>query len=102
MISPNLDEGIQFHSHDLDTPLLSMTLSRTDFYNKMINHLMKTTNSRVEMNTKIVDVEIKCDRAIFHTKNGKDYSCLVVVRADSTISTVSRSLSIGLFDKKLN
>lgn len=101
IMSPNLDEGVTFHSDDLDKPLTGITLNRTDFDNKMINHLMSTTNCKVKMKTEVVDVEIKDDRAIVHAKDGKRYLSLVVIGADSTISTVSKSLGIGLFDPKL-
>jgi len=101
IMSPNLDKGVYFHSDDPNKPLTAMSLNRTDFDNKMINHLMSTTNCEVKMKTEVIDVEIKGDRAIVHTKDGKKYSCLMVVGADSAISTVSKSLGIGLFDPTL-
>lgn len=101
IMSPNLKEGVLVHSDDIEKPLTTMTLNRTDFDNKMIKHLMSTTNCKVKMNTEVVDVEIDSDRAIVHVKNDNKYTCLVVVGADSTISTVSKSLGIGLFDPKL-
>lgn len=101
IMSPNLDEGVSFHSDELNKPLIAMVRNRTDFDNKMINRLISTTNCEVKMKTEVVDVEIKGDRATVHTKDGKKYSCLVVVGADSTISTVSKRLGIGLFDPKL-
>jgi len=101
LISPNLNDKISFTSENLDKPLLAMALNRTDFDNKLLNYLISTTDCKVKMGTEVVNVQIKNDKAVVLTRDGKKYSSLMVVGADSTVSTVAKSLKIGLFDPKL-
>jgi len=107
LVAPNLTEKLSFSSDDRDKPLISMGLNRADFDGKLLDHLtttdeyLKAANFSVRMGTEVVNVEIKNDKAIVYTKDGGEYSGLVVVGADSTTSTVAKSLNIGLYDPKL-
>ena len=101
MISPNLQEKITFYSTNLDKPLIAMGLNRNDLDYKLLNYLISTTDCEVKTGTEAIEVEIQKDRVIVHTKDGKKYSGLVVVGADSTVSRVAKCLRIGLYDPKL-
>ncbi len=97
--STDLKNHVNVCSEDLKKPLIGMSKNRTDFDKKMLD-LLSGMECKVITGEKVINIEINNNNVIVYTQNGKNYTCLAVVGADSAISTVAKLFKIGLYDPK--
>ena len=94
VFAPRLDASLALESPD---PLLAMTRGRADFDAHMVE-LAKGAGVDFRSEEKVLQVEVAPDHVAVTCAGGEQFSCKLVIGADSVNSIVARG--VGLFARK--